>query len=65
VYRRLAPAADARRAGALPIGLAHGVRLRAPVRAGEPVRWTDVEVDEGAEAVRIRRALEASLDADA
>jgi predicted homoserine dehydrogenase-like protein len=65
VYGKLAPAADARRAGALPIGLAHGVPLRGPVRAGEPVRWADVEVDEGAEAVRIRRVLEASLDAGA
>ena len=64
VYGRLAPAVDARRARALPIGLAHGVRLRAPVRAGEPVRWADVEVDEAAEAVRIRRALEATLDAE-
>jgi hypothetical protein len=30
-------------------------------RAGEPLRWAAVEVDEGAEAVRVRRALEASL----
>jgi hypothetical protein len=31
------------------------------VRAGEPVRWADVEADE---AVWIRRALEATLDAE-
>lgn len=58
VYGKLAPARDARAIGALPIGLAHGVRLRARVAAHAPVRWADVEIDEAAEAVRMRRALE-------
>jgi predicted homoserine dehydrogenase-like protein len=60
VYGKLAPASDSLRAGALPIGLAHGVRLRSPVAAGTPVRWTDVEIDESAEPVRVRRAMEAA-----
>jgi predicted homoserine dehydrogenase-like protein len=61
VYGKLLPAADSRRLGALPIGLAHGVRLKAPVRAGEPVRWADVDSDAGAGAVRARREMERSF----
>ena len=60
VFGRLAPAAASRRAGGLPIGLAHGVRLRRPVARGQPVRWGDVELDEEAEAVRVRREMEAT-----
>jgi predicted homoserine dehydrogenase-like protein len=59
VYGKLAPAGDSLRAGALPIGLAHGARLRAPVAAGAPVRWADVDVDASSEPVRVRRELEA------
>jgi predicted homoserine dehydrogenase-like protein len=59
VYGKLLPAAESRRAGALPIGLAHGVRLTAPVAEGRPVRWADVEIDGGASAVRARREMEA------
>ena len=58
VYGKLLPAADSRRLGALPIGLAHGVRLVSPVRANEPVRWADVEIDGGAGVVRARREME-------
>jgi predicted homoserine dehydrogenase-like protein len=61
VWGRLAPAAESRRLGALPIGLAHGVRLVRNVARDEPVRWSDVEVDESAEAVRVRRELERGL----
>lgn len=43
VYGRLMPAKESLAAGALPIGLAHGVRLTRDVAAGAPVRWTDVE----------------------
>lgn len=59
VYGRLLPAAASLAAGALPIGLAHGVRLRRPVKDGSVVRWDDVEVDATAEAVRFRREMEA------
>ena len=58
VYGKLVPAAESRRAGALPIGLAHRVKLSHPVRAGEVVRFADVEIDEGTGAVRARRELE-------
>jgi len=60
VYGRLMPAAGSRDLGGLPIGLAHGVRLRQPVAQGRPVRWADVEFDPGAEAVRVRREMESA-----
>ena len=58
VYGRLLPARTALRRATLPIGLAHGVRLVNPVEAGESIGWSDVRVDEAAEAVRARRELE-------
>src|SRR3954471_18711773 len=59
VVGRLLPAATSLRIGGLPLGLAHGVKLRSAVAAGEPVRWTDVEVDAGNAAVKLRREMEA------
>ncbi len=59
VWGKLMPAADSLALGGLPLGLAHGVRLRNAVAMGVPVRWTDVEVDEDSQAVRVRREMEA------
>jgi predicted homoserine dehydrogenase-like protein len=64
VWGRLAPAHLSLATGALPIGLAHGVRLRRAVTAGETVRWEDVEVDESRAAVQARRAMEQSFGGD-
>lgn len=61
VYGRLMTAADSLRFGGLPLGLAHGVKLKRPVKAGEPVRWDDVEIDAGDDAVRFRREMERTL----
>jgi predicted homoserine dehydrogenase-like protein len=58
VYGKLVPAADSLRLGGLPLGLAHGVKLVNAVAAGAPVRWSDVQIDAGAEAVRVRREME-------
>jgi predicted homoserine dehydrogenase-like protein len=58
VYGKLIPAATSRRLGALPIGLAHRVKLVAPVQAGEVVRRADVALDEASLAVRTRREME-------
>ncbi len=58
VWGRLMPAADSLRLGGLPIGLAHNVRLRSPIKAGSPVRWADVTIDAASESVRIRREME-------
>jgi predicted homoserine dehydrogenase-like protein len=58
VFGKLFPAEDSLRIGGLPLGLAHDVKLVNPVAAGAPVRWSDVQIDVGAEAVRVRRELE-------
>ncbi len=61
VYGRLAPAADSLKLGALPLGLAHGVRLRRAVAAHAPVRWDDVDFDPANDTVRFRREMEAAF----
>ncbi len=57
VWGRLMPATASLEAGALPIGLAHHVRLIRPVSSGEIVRWDDVETLSGV-AVDVRRQME-------
>jgi predicted homoserine dehydrogenase-like protein len=61
VWGKLMPAADSLKAKGLPIGLAHKVKLLRDVAAGAPVSWNDVAADENAEAVRIRREMEAAF----
>jgi predicted homoserine dehydrogenase-like protein len=58
VWGKLMPAADSLAIGGLPIGLAHRVKLLRAVKAGQPVRWSDVAIDEGEEVVAARRAME-------
>lgn len=58
VYGALRPANDALRRGLLPIGLAHRVKLKQAVAAGQPVHWLDVEIDEADPTVRFRREME-------
>ena len=62
VYGRLLPAHDSFALGALPIGLAAGARMTAPVVAGELVRRADVALDETRADVRLRAELEASYE---
>jgi predicted homoserine dehydrogenase-like protein len=57
VYGKVVPAARSHAEGALPIGLAHGVKLRREVPAGTIVREQDVTLDETALAVRVRREM--------
>src|SRR5689334_1172553 len=45
VVGKLMPAEDSIRAGALPLGLAHQLKLLNSVKAGETVRWMDVNFD--------------------
>jgi len=63
VWGRLMPARASLDAGALPIGLAHRVRLMRDVAKGEIVRWPDIEQPDGAglvgAAVEARRRMEA------
>ncbi|MCH7693945.1 MAG: flagellar biosynthesis protein FlgA [Proteobacteria bacterium] len=58
VYGKLMPAADSLDLGGLPIGLAHGVRLKTPIAAGQCLHWSDVDMDETGDAVRFRRQME-------
>jgi predicted homoserine dehydrogenase-like protein len=58
VWGKLLPAAASLRGGALPLGLAHGVRLLRPVRQGDVLRWPDVAIDETLTAYRARREME-------
>jgi predicted homoserine dehydrogenase-like protein len=59
------PAADSLAANALPIGLAHRVKLVRDLGVGAVVRWADVAVDERDEAVRVRHDMEAMFRAKA
>ena len=58
VYGKLAPASLSLQQGALPLGLAHGIRLKNPVAAGRTVCWQDVEIDLTSDTVQTRRAME-------
>jgi len=58
VWGRLLPAERSLARGGLPIGLAHGVKLRRPIASGTTIGWADVDLDEADEAVRLRREME-------
>ena len=61
VWAKLLPASQSLQMGALPIGLAHHYKLRNPVRSGTILRWADLIIDEGEQAVQLRRDMERSL----
>src|ERR1700680_182881 len=61
VWGKLMPAAASLAAGALPIGLAHRVKLKNDVAHGAVVRWSDVETDANDDTVKTRRAMEAKF----
>src|ERR1700743_1054022 len=58
VWGKLMPAAASLAAGALPIGLAHKVKLKNDIAHGAVVRWSDVEFDANNDTVKTRRAME-------
>ena len=58
VYGKLMPATDSLKAGGLPIGLAHRLKLTRDVAAGRPVSWSDVAFDANNDAVKFRREME-------
>jgi predicted homoserine dehydrogenase-like protein len=59
LYGKLLPAARSAAERALPIGLAHGIKLVRNVAAGQIVSRDDVMLDERLLAVRVRREMEA------
>ena len=58
VWGKLMPTADSLARRALPIGLAHKVKLKRDIAEGQIVSWDDVEYDAASEAVKIRREME-------
>ena len=58
VWGRAIPAADSIKVGALPIGIAHNLRLNHNVARGSIVRWSDVDLPDGDETIATRREME-------
>ena len=61
VWGKLMPAAASLKQDALPIGLAHKLKLKNDIAHGALVRWTDVEIDPHDETIKTRRAMEEAL----
>jgi predicted homoserine dehydrogenase-like protein len=58
IYGKLIPAKRSLKLGALPIGLAHHVKLTRDAAAGEILTAKDAALDENSQAVRVRREME-------
>ncbi len=58
VWGRLMAADSSLKIGALPIGLAGGVRLKNPVAAGRTICRADVDIDQTGEAYKFRLEME-------
>ncbi|GJD48243.1 hypothetical protein OPKNFCMD_0960 [Methylobacterium crusticola] len=58
VWANAIPAARSLALGALPIGLAHNVRLTRPVRKDTIVRFEDVVIEQDLDVVALRRQME-------
>ena len=61
VWGRLMPAEASLAQGALPIGLAHGARLRRPVAKGAVLTSSDLESLVEGPALTVRREMEAAF----
>jgi predicted homoserine dehydrogenase-like protein len=58
VVGRLMPAEASLEGDCLPLGLAHGWRMLRAVKAGQPLKWSDVAFDANSTAVKTRREME-------
>ena len=63
VWGKLLPAAESAARRALPIGLAHKVKVKRDLPEGRVVSWDDVEYDVSSEAVKVRREMERAFGA--
>ena len=63
VWGKLMPASDSATKRALPIGLAHKVKVKRDLAEGATVSWDDVEFDASSEAVKVRREMEQAFGA--
>jgi len=59
VWGKQTPAENSLKAGYLPLGLSHNVKLKRDIAEGEQLKWDDVEIDQSDNSVRIRREMEA------
>jgi predicted homoserine dehydrogenase-like protein len=59
VWGRQTPADISVAEGYLPLGLASDVKLTRDIAEGEALRWSDVAIDDAADAVKVRREMEA------
>jgi predicted homoserine dehydrogenase-like protein len=59
VWGRQAPADVSLAEGYLPLGLASDVKLTSDVAEGQALRWSDVAIYASADAVKVRREMEA------
>ena len=59
VFGKLVPAARSLARGNLPLGLAHGIKLKRAVAADQLLTWADVELDLSLSAYCARREMEA------
>lgn len=66
-WGRLMVANDSISLGAIPIGLAHGVKLKSAIKEGQIITWDDVEIGtdmKNSTAYKTRREMEASIKPD-
>jgi predicted homoserine dehydrogenase-like protein len=61
VYGKLLPASRSLAEGLLPIGLAHGVKLKRDIPSGSLLRYGDAVFEDSSLALKTRREMEASL----
>jgi predicted homoserine dehydrogenase-like protein len=61
VWGKLMSAGDSRAKRALPIGLAHKVKLKRDLAEGQTLSWDDVECDMNSEAVKFRLEMERTM----
>jgi predicted homoserine dehydrogenase-like protein len=59
VWGKQTPADASLEQGYLPLGLAHDVKLTRDIAEGQALKWSDVAFDAGADAVKVRREMEA------
>jgi predicted homoserine dehydrogenase-like protein len=57
----LMPAEESLARGAVPIGLAHRVKVTKPLRRDELLTYDAIEIDPSAQAVQVRREMEAAF----
>lgn len=61
MWGKLLPAQRSLELGALPLGLAHGIKVVRPVKQGATLCWDDVAVDTTTMAYAVRRDMESAF----